>query len=148
MKNIEIFKTGVGRQSNPTPVLDGQRVESTYDDVGRAIVVPYQVRDLVQTAYASVSSGTPVTLISGDSGFFHDLMEISFASNSTVAVTSVTLKDDGTTVRIVDIPPDDTVQLTFPVPLNQGAKGGNWQVDMDDVTGVTIDIGATYIRNV
>lgn len=139
---------GVGRTTNPTPVEDKDRVSASYDDVGRQLVVPHQVRDLVATAYVQITSGTPVTLLAGDADFFHDLVEVSFATNSTVAVTNVALKDDGTTVRVVDIPVNDTVTLKFPVPVPQNAKGGNWTIDMEDVTGTTLDVGALFIKNV
>lgn len=106
----------------------------------------YSLRGLLVTAYASVTSGTKATLLSGNSSFYHDLLEVSFSSNSTVAVTSVTLTDDGTTVRVIDIPPDDTVVIAEPLPFPQGAKGGAWQVDLPDITGTTVDVTALFIR--
>ena len=141
-------KVGVARQTNPTALLDGQDIKASFDDVGRQVMTVHQVRDLVSTAYAAVTTGTPTTLISGDSGYFLDLVEISFSTNSTVASTNLLLKDDGTTVRGIDIPVDDTVQLTFPVPVPQGAKGGDWTIDMEDVTGTTVYISATFVRNI
>ena len=145
---VDIETGGIARQSNPTPRLDGERVKPFFDDVGRQVFVMAQVRDLVQTAYVQITSGTPVVLAAGNSGYFLDLVEISFATNSTVATTNIILKDDGTTVRGVDIPVDDTVQLKFDVPVPQGAKGGDWVVDMEDVTGTTLDVSATFIRNI
>lgn len=139
---------GRARQTNPTAVADTQRVEAMFDDVGRQITVPYQVRDLVTTAYAQVTTGTPTTLLAGVSGVFLDLIEISLATSSTVASTSVIITDDSTIVRIVDIPASGTVELKFPVPLPQGATGGTWRIDMDDVTGTVLDVGALFIRNV
>lgn len=106
----------------------------------------YELRDSLVTAYVQAATGTKTTLLAGDSGFFHDLLEISFANNSTVVVTNLTLSDDGTTVRVVDIPVDSTVQIVEPVPFPQGAKGGNWQVDLEDVTGTTVDVTALFIR--
>ena len=141
-------KSLVGRQTNPTPVLDTRSVAPMADDIGRQVMVLHQVRDLVETAYVQIASGTPVVLKAGNSGYFLDLVEISFATNSTVASANVTLKDDGTVVRGVDIPVDDTVQLKFSVPIPQSAKGGDWVVDMEDVTGTILDVSATFIRNV
>ena len=141
-------KTLVGRQSNPTPVLDTRPVAPTADDVGRQVFVLHQVRDLVETAHVEITTGTPVVLKAGSADYFLDLAEISFSTNSTVASTNVLLKDDGTTVQGVDVPVDDTVQLTFPIPVKQNAKGGDWVVDMEDVTGTTLYVSATFIRNV
>ena len=106
----------------------------------------YELRDSLVTAYVQATGGTKVTLLAGDSNFFHDLLEVSFANNSTVVVTNVTLSDDGTTVRIVDVPVDGTVQIVEPVPFPQGAKGGNWQIDIDDITGTNVDVTALFIR--
>ena len=141
-------KTLVGRQTNPTPVLDTRSIEPMGDDIGRQVMVLHQVRDLVDTAYVQVTTGTPTVLKAGNSNYFLDLVEISFATNSTVASTNIALRDDGTIVRGVDIPIDDTVQLKFNVPIPQNAKGGDWVVDMEDVTGTTLDVSATFIRNV
>ena len=106
----------------------------------------YELRDSLVTAYVQATTGTKTTLLAGDSNFFHDLLEVSFANNSTVVVTNVTLSDDGTTVRIVDVPVDGTVQIVEPVPFPQGAKGGNWQIDIDDITGTNVDVTALFIR--
>ena len=141
-------KTLIARQLNPTPELDGRSIEPMGDDIGRQVMVLHQVRDLIVTAFVQITNGTPTVLKAGNSGYFLDLVEISFATNSTVAATNVALRDDGTTVRGVDIPVDDTVQLEFSVPIPQNAKGGDWVVDMEDVTGTTLDIAATFIKNV
>lgn len=138
---------GVARQTVPTPVDDTDRVSASFDDVGRQVMTPYQVRDLIVTAYVTVTSGTVATLLAGDADHFLDLLEISCATDSTVASTNFLLKDDGTTVRGFDIPVSGTVELKFPVPLPQSAKGGNWYVDMEDVTGTTLQIGALFVKN-
>lgn len=106
----------------------------------------YELRGLLVTAYVQATTGSPTVLKAGEAGFFLDLLEVSFANNSTAVTTNVTLKDDGTTVRVVDIPVDGTVQIVEPVPFPQGAKGGNWAVDLDDITGTTIDVTALFIR--
>ena len=138
---------GIARQTVPTPVADGDVVKASFDDVGRPVTTPYQVRDLVVTAYVTVTSGTPTTLLAGDADHFLDLLEISCATDSTVAATNFLLTDDSTTVRGFDIPVSGTVELKFPVPLPQGAKNSTWRVDMEDVTGTTLQVGALFVKN-
>ena len=125
----------------------GDPVDLAADYSGRLITTPYQVRDMIVTAYVTITTGTPTTLLAGSSEFFYDLLEISCATDSTVASTNFLLTDDSTTVRGFDIPVSGTVELKFPVPLPQSAKGGTWRVDMEDITGTTLQIGALFIKN-
>ena len=106
----------------------------------------YEVKGLLVTAYVQVTTGTSAVLLAGETGYFHDIIEVSFANNSTVVVTNVTLKDDGTTVRVVDVPVDDTVQIVEPLPFPQGAIGGAWTVDIDDISGTSVDVTGLFIR--
>ena len=144
---MSIKLKGLARTTGQIPVNQGDAVDMAMDDLGRPITTPYQARDLVVTAYVTVTSGTTTTLLTGDSDHFLDLVEISCATDSTVAATNFLLKDDGTTVRGFDVPVSGTVELKFPVPIPQSAKGGNWQVDMEDVTGTTLQVGALFIKN-
>ncbi len=138
---------GITRTTNPSKKVDGQPAVPSFDYLGRQVMTLHQVRGLLVTAYAQVTTGTPTVLLSGDADSFLDLLEISYSTNTTVVSPNVALRDDGTTVRIVDIPVDDTVQLTFPTPIPQNKKGGDWVIDMDDVTGTTLDVGAIFVKN-
>src|SRR3989338_2643894 len=54
---------GVARQTNPTAVADAAAVTASFDDLGRQVITPYQVRDLVKTAYITVTTGVETTLL-------------------------------------------------------------------------------------
>ena len=109
------------------------------------LIRPYVVRGAVVTAAASISTGTNATLITGDADYCLDLVEISCSNNSTTAAL-VTIKDDGASVKTMSIPISGVSQLNFNVPIPQNKKAGNWTVDMTDVTGTTVNVEATFIK--
>lgn len=117
-----------------------------YDDLGRGIV-RHCVRDLVYTATASLSTGTAATLFTGASGFFADLKQITLSNNSTASAT-VAVLDESTTVRTIQVPAGNTLNFTFDPALKQSATGGNWGVDMEDITGTTVSVAAEFNREV
>ena len=121
------------------------------DNRGREVTTLYEVRSAVVTAQASLLSGSPVTLLTGDSDYFLDLVEITFACNSTVALggllSGLDLRNDGSLIRRIDLPESGMVQLKFPIPLMQQTKNTPWILDMDDITGVDVEVGATFIKN-
>lgn len=141
---------GVARTTNPTAVADGDRVSASFDDVGRLLVWPFQVRDLIATASASLSTGTETTLLAGGgAGVFHDLLEVTASNNSGVAqVISVRDATGGGVTRTITAEANKTVSLRFPIPVVQNTAAAAWTVDMDDVTGTTITIDALFIKNV
>lgn len=141
---------GVARTANPTAVASGDRVNASFDDLGRLLVWPFQVRDLIATASASLSTGTETTLLAGGgAGVFHDLLEVT-ASNNSGAAQVVSIRDGtaGGVVRTITAEANKTVSLRFPIPVVQNTAAAAWTVDMDDVTGTTITIDALFIKNV
>ncbi len=114
------------------------------DNKGRQFIAMHEVRSALVTANASLTTGTATTLIAGDSADFLDIVEITFSNNSTVAV-GVDLGNDGTIIRHLDLPAGMT-QLRFDAPLKQITKNLPWTLDMDDVTGTTVSVGATLIK--
>lgn len=135
------------RTTNPTAVGDADRVNAIGDDLGRAVVWPYQVRDLINTAYLSLTGGTAALLISGVTDVFLDLVQISLSNNSGAAAT-VVLNNDSTTVQTFVIAANTTTNYTFPTPIRCSATGGAWALDMTDTTGTTVTAQAQFIRNI
>ena len=140
-------KIGIARITNPTAVLDGQDVKASFDDLGRQITRPYQVRDLITTAYASVTNGTKTSLLAGVSGTYFDLCQISCYNNSDAA-TVVTLTDESTTVRTIPVQASNVTHINYQVPLKQSATGVAWYVDLPDISGTTIEITAEFSTEV
>ena len=140
---------GIARTANPTAVAAGDRVSATFDDVGRQINYPYQVRDLIATAQATLTNGTETTLLAGASGVFHDLVYIA-CSNSSSGTVTVDIRDAtaGGVVMTIDVPANATAGVSTPVPVPQNAAADTWTADMGDVTNTTVKINGLFIKNV
>jgi hypothetical protein len=154
---------GIASITNPSTRQDGDRVAARFDKVGRQLVTPYQVRDLVRTAFVSITNGTETTLLASSAGKTFDLVWVSASTNSTWPVsgpTSSSLQGSvfvdircttaGNIVTSLTLPPSDRGNLTFNpvIPWPQDATGNNWTVDMNDITGTTANISAIFIENV
>lgn len=140
-------KIGIARQSNRTPLNDGSNIEPSFDDLGRQLTRPYQVRDLIATAYASLTTGTKTVLRAGVSGSYLDLMQISCYNNSDAA-TVVTLTDESTTIRTIPVPANNVTHINYQIPLKQSATGVAWYVDLPDITGTTIEVTAEFAQEI
>ena len=138
---------GVARQTNPPAVRDTTRVGASFDDVGRQLTRPYQVRDLINTAQASLANGTKTQLIAGVSEAYLDLIQISCYNNSDAA-TVVALTDESTTIRNIPVPANNVTHINFQLPLKQSAVNVAWYVDLPDITGTTVEINAEFIQEV
>ena len=146
-KEIKAVLYGTSRRTNPVATTTGTMAPAVFDDVGRIVNYPYQVRDMIATAYVALANGTVTSLRAGTTGEFADLSFISLGNASSAAVT-ITLLDDSTTASAYEVPASGTVVVHYPTPLPQGATGSAWQVDMADITGTTVRITALFVRNV
>jgi hypothetical protein len=142
---------GIARITNPTAVGAGDVVKATFDDVGRLITYPYQVRDLIATAFASPSTGIETTLLAGAAGVFFDCIMVTFANQSSAAV-DMDVRDatGGGVVASVTIPADSTTGWAPAVPYPQNAAADTWTVDNTgtDVSGTTVNVTGLFVRNV
>lgn len=118
-----------------------------FDDVGRQVQRPYQVRDLIATAYVSLTTGTKTVLRAGISGAFLDLCQVSCYNNSDAA-TTVTIADESTTIRTIPVPANNVTHVNYQIPLKQSATGVAWYVDLPDITGTTVEVVAEFIQEV
>lgn len=149
---VSVTETGVARTTNPTAVSDAGMVQASYDDLGRQLIVPHQVRDLVVTAQASTATLAEVTLLAGSAGVFHDLVEITCANNTSSAIR-ISLRDatTGGIVKTFNILASDTVAQTFPVPVPQNTAAAAWTIQnagSGDISNTDITISATFIKNI
>ncbi len=110
-------------------------------------MVMHEIRLARVTAYATVTTGSPTVLNPGDADYFTDIVEIQLSNNSTVAV-GADLITDGTKVRHFEIPANSTVEIGYGVPLMQGTKNLPWLIDLPDITGTTVEVGATLIKEI
>ncbi len=140
---------GIARTANPTAVAANDVVKSTHDDLGRQIVRTVQVRDLIQTAYVQITTGTETTLRAAVAGAYLDLIYVMGANNSDAAVSvDIRAVTAGGVVMTLQIPASGTAGIACPVPLPQQETGNNWTADMADITGTTVSLTALFSQEV
>lgn len=144
---------GIARQTNPTAVGAGDRVSATFDDVGRQLIRPVQIRDLLATAYAALVSGsgygTETSLLAGVSGEYHDLVYIMGSNTSSVAVKAdIRASTGGTVIMSLEIPANGTAGVSLQVPLPAPFADQTWTVDLPDETGGNVYISALFSKEV
>lgn len=110
------------------------------------ITTPFAIRDSITTAYVALTGGTKTELVAGVAGYYLDLIQISLANNSSVAVTDITLSDESTTVQKLSVGLNSSITLDFPAPVRQSAKGVAWYIDMGDITGTTLSVQAQFLK--
>ena len=155
--------SGVAMTTNPTKVADLKRAHFRTDAIGRQVMMPYQVRDLIQTAYVTLTTGTETTLLAGVSGVFFDLISVTAATDSTYGTTTFvppsvdfrSTRAGGIVASIGPVPgfaatvvgSGGSPTLTFPAPIPQDEAGSSWTADMNDITGTNVNITAIFARN-
>lgn len=137
---------GIARTTQPSAVADGDRVSFTADKMGRQLVRPVQIRDLIKTAYVSIANGTETTLLAGVAGSFLDLIMITATNNSTAATQlDIRAVTAGNIIHTMYLPASTgPVGFTPSVPWPQDATGNNWTIDMPDQTGTTVYVSALF----
>lgn len=142
---------GIARTANPTAVAAGDRVSATFDDLGRQITRPLQVRDLTLTAYATLNTNTETTLLAAVAGSFLDLVWIKFSNTSTGAVT-IDVRDStaGSIVDTWEVPATSVVGIAPALPYPQGNTGNNWTIDFNDsdISNTTIYVSGLFVREI
>lgn len=141
---------GIATQTNPTAFADGDRSYFRSDDLGRQLTRNIQVRDLIATAYVTLTTGTEATfLAAGGAGVFLDCISVLCANQSSAAVNidfrAVTA---GNVEFTVEVPAGGPGGITFAVPWPQSATNNNWTVDMPDITGTTVNISGLFSKEV
>jgi len=144
---------GIARTSNPTAVAAGDIVTFSADDLGRQLVRPVQVRDLISTAYVSKTTGstfgTETTLFAGATSTYHDLIYVLASNDSTVAIGfDIRGTLAGNVLMHLEVPANSTTGLSLPVPLPAGDVGASWTIDLPDVTGTNVYVSALFSKEI
>lgn len=140
---------GIARTANPTAVSGGQVVKAAFDKLGRQLVRPLQVRDLIQTAYATLTNGTETTLKASPASTFLDLVYILGANNSDAAViVDIRAGTANGVVASITVPPNGTAGVSLSVPIPQDTAAATWTADMPDITGTTVYLSALFSQEI
>lgn len=140
---------GQARTTNPTAVADADRVNAIFDDLGRQVVVPHQVRDLVSDQRTVITSSTAVTtIVTADANNALDLVALVMANTSSTGTEVELYDDDGTTVRMTFmVPANDIRGIVFSVPFKQVGTNDAWK--MKTVTSIaSLKVTAQFVKNV
>jgi hypothetical protein len=119
---------GKARQTNPTAVADGDRVDAMFDDVGRQVTILGQVRDLIGDQTTTITSSTSETTIAtAVASTFLDIVSLMVANTSATA-TRIDFRDStGGSVRFSMYIPAGTTMGTNPTrPIKQTTVNNNW----------------------
>jgi len=144
---------GIARQANPTAVAAGDRVSASFDDIGRQVMRPLQVRDLIKTAYATLTSGsaygTETTLLASGAGKILDLIYMMGTNDSDAAVTiDFRASTAGTVLAKLRIPANGTAGVALSVPIPGPWADHTWTIDGEDITGTNVAITALFSEEV
>lgn len=134
--------------TNKTAKSDGADIRPKADDLGRQVTRNIQVRDLIKTAYASVSTGIETTLLAGTAGSFNDLVMLTATNASTAAVTVDIREATAGNIVHTMVVPASTGPIGFApaVPYPQSSTGNNWTVDVQgsDVSNTNVYFSALF----
>lgn len=142
---------GVARTANPTAVANGDRVSATYDDIGRQLIRPVQVRDLIKTAYVTEDEIQEVALLAGVASTYHDLIYVMCANESTGAINLDFRQTTGGTVQMsVEVPANGTAGVSLPVPIPQDHADATWTVknSASDNSNTVYSVTALFSKEV
>lgn len=140
---------GVGKTTNPTAVTDGQRVNATFDKLGKLIAVG-AIRDLKGVTQTQISASTSeTTIVAAVASTFLDLYGLILA-NTGASTTKVTIKDatSGTTRAIIEVPTLETRGFMLPVDsaIPQAAVNNNWTATCGTST-TALEVTALWVKN-
>jgi len=142
---------GVARTANPTAVANGDRVSASYDDVGRQLIRPIQVRDAIATAYITEADVGEISLLAGVSGEFHDLLWIVGANESDAAINLDFRGSTGGTVMMsLEIPANGTSGIAPAMPYRQAETDSAWTVQnsASDNSNTNYSVTAQFSKEV
>lgn len=141
---------GVGKTANPTAVTDGQRVNATFDKLGKQVVVG-SIRDLKGDAALTLTSTTTETsLIAAVASTFIDVYGL-IVTNISATATEVIFRDvtAGTPRFSIMVPAGDTrgFMLSESAAYKQATVNTAWTAQC--VTSVaSVKISALYVKNI
>ena len=139
---------GVARTANRTAVATGDRVDSTFDDLGRQVMVLNNVRDLVVQATTTIANTTETTILAAAASTFHDLTSLTI-TNATATAVTCTLRDvaAGSAVAIFDLAASGGITIPFPVPFKQTTVNTAWTLQLS-AGSITVHVLVQAVKNV
>jgi hypothetical protein len=140
---------GVARTANPAAVTTGQRVNATFDKLGKLIAVG-AIRDLKGIQKTSITVNTEtIVLTAGGAGVFNDVYAI-VVTNKSATDVFVDFRDAsaGTVRMTLAVPAGDTRGFTVAVDsaMVQAVAANNWTATVSSAV-ISIEISMLYVSN-
>lgn len=140
----------VARQTNPTAVADGDRVNLYADDLGKLVNYPFAPRDrIVKGSRISLTSTTETTLIAaGGAGVFRDLIWL-LMSNESATECRVDIRDvaAGTVLFSIDLAADGGgAVVALPVCWPQATANSAWTAQLSAAVS-TVYVSGLAVEN-
>lgn len=144
--NAPVKVGGIARTTNPTAMTDGQAVSSSYDSLGRQVIRTLQVRGLIATAYATLSSNAETTFLSGVSATLLDPIMVKFANTSTNTITiDLRCGTGGAVLDSFTLPASSTQGFSIPVPYPESEVAQAWTIKFNStISGSDISNTTVY----
>ena len=142
---------GTAMQANPTAVAGGDIVRFVADDIGRQLTRPVQVRDLIATAFVTLTDSSEDTLLAGVSATFLDLIYVMAANESDAAINlAFRTGTAGSTMFELEVPAQGTVgvSLQVPIPASEVAQAWTVQNTGSDHSNTTVNISALFSKEI
>lgn len=139
------------RTTNPTAVSDGGDIRPSADDLGRTLTRPIQVRDLMATAFVTITDSSEDTLIAGVASTYLDLIYILAANESGAAVNlAFRTGTGGSTMFELEVPAESTAGVSLPVPIPASEVAQAWTVQNtgSDISNTTVNISALFSKEI
>jgi hypothetical protein len=143
----------VARTTNPTATADGSPAFATSDKLGRQLVRPLQVRDLIKTAYATLSTQAETTIFTATAATFADLVMLT-ATNASAAAWKVDIRAGtaGNIIHTLNIPANTgPIGFSPSIPWPQDATGNSWTATISsgtDVSNANVFISALFSQEI
>lgn len=139
--------SGTAKTTQPSAIADGQRAGLLTDKLGRVIVAPGHVRDLVTQQATAITGTAETTVLTAVAATFLDISTL-VITNAANQATTVTVRDAtaGTIRAVFNLAANGGISLNMPVPWKQAAVNTNWTVQQ---TGAgTINVFAIAVQNI
>lgn len=115
--------------ANPTSAAASDRVNASFDKVGRQVVVNQQPRELVVQAFVTVESANRTILASGGAAIFQDITHLSLTNAAATAVTVYVFQTSaGTPVMAFNLAAGGGVVNLFQPPWKQTTADKVWSL--------------------
>ena len=151
-KDGDLLEGGIARTANPVAAANAVPVSATYDDLGRQVITPYQVRDLVSTGFATLALAAETAVISGVAGTLIDIVSITGANTSGAALrVDIRTGTGGSVVDSLVIPAASVASKTYHVPLPASEAAQAWTARVNnagEISDSPVSITMVGIQNV